>query len=65
MDGGMTMNHAYYKLWNNRNNSKVEFILDAPMLQESYKTFIKKVEDAVRELGEDSYSDIKITVDVL
>lgn len=59
------MNHAYYKLWNNRNNSKVEFILDAHMLHEGYKTFIKKVEDAVRELGEDSYSDIKIIVDVL
>ena len=55
----------YKKTWNNKNNSKVEFILDAPMLHESYKEFIKKVEDAVRELAEDSYSDIKITVDVL
>ena len=55
----------YKKTWNNRNNSKVEFILDAPMLNESYKEFIKKVEDAVRGLAEDSYSDIKITVDVL
>ena len=55
----------YKKTWNNRNNSRVEFILDAPMLHESYKKFIKQVEDAVRELGEDSYSDIKITVDLL
>ena len=55
----------YKKTWNNRNDSKVEFILDAPILHESYKNFIKKAEDAVRELGEDSFSDIKITVDVL
>ena len=55
----------YKKTWNNKNNSKVEFILDAPMLHKSYKKFIKQVEDAVRELGEDSYLDIKITVDLL
>lgn len=55
----------YKKTWNNKNNSKVEFILDAPMLRESYKKFIKQVEDAVKELGEDSCFDIKITVDVL
>lgn len=59
------MNHAYYKLWNNKNNSRVEIIIDAPMLHEKAKEFVERINESVRELGEDSCLDIKITVDVL
>lgn len=58
----MEGNHAYYKLWNNKNDSKVEIIIDAPMLHVKAKEFVGRINDAVRELGEETKYDIKVTI---
>lgn len=57
-------NHAYYsKIYNSKNDSIVEIVIDTPMLHEEINKFKAAIIDTVREFSNKSKYKITITIE--